>query len=340
MLVPNRPDPKKGKRNQGGPATTGWNAPGDWWDQHRDQILRPGGGGGGGGGAAPAPAPAPAPAAPAFNESAFAIFNKMLQSWGLPTGGDMEAIIRKAVIDGYTPDMIELIVPDLQKTATWNNRFPGWNARVANGFNQLTVGEYLNLENQYHRILSASGLPAGFYDDPSDFGNFIAKNVSPDEIQGRVTAAVTLANQVDPTARNLLSRFYGVGTGDIAAYFLDANRAMPALDKQFRAVSVGAWAERNGLNFTKERFEDLVDKGVTEQMAAQGYATVASLTRNVGRMAGFHRMSFDQTDAENDVFFNDNEKRRQIVGREVAAFRGGSGFRGSVAGRARDAGRY
>ena len=328
------------RRNNDGRGGGGYNRPGQWWDDNRKRWTQPGGGGGGGGTPAPAPAPAP-PAAPPFNESAFEIFKKMLSSWGLPVGGDIEAIVRKAVIDGYTPDMIELVIPDIQNTDSWKARFPGWHARTAAGYNQLTVGEYLALENSYHRILASAGLPAGFYDDPSDYGNWIAKNVSPDELQGRVNAAVDLANRVDPTARNLLSRFYGVGPGDIAAYFLDANRAMPALDKQYKAVNVAAWAQRAGLDVSSvSRYEDLVDKGVTEQMAAQGYATIGTLTDTVGKMARFHGQTYDQSDAENDVFFNDNEKRRRIVEREVAGFRGSAGFSGNLSGRARDAGRY
>jgi hypothetical protein len=133
---------------------------------------------------------------------------------------------------------------------------------------------------------------------------------------------------VDPTARNLLTKFYGVGTGDIAAYFLDASRAMPTLDRQYKAVNVAAWAERAGLDVSgASRYEDLVDKGVNEQMAAQGYGTVASFTRNIGQLGQIYGERYDQTDAENDVFFNDNEKRRRLVGREIAAFSGRAGRR-------------
>src|SRR5687768_4065176 len=149
-----------------------------------------GGGGGGGGGsnlpfnlpgpawrppapAAPAPAPAAPPAAPAvpapvFNQSAYDMFRGMLSQMGLPVGADIEAIIRRAVVDGFTPDQIELLIPEIQETASWNNRFTGWKQRVANGYNQISVGEYLNLENSYKRIMQSAGLPTGFYDDVSD----------------------------------------------------------------------------------------------------------------------------------------------------------------------------
>lgn len=289
---------------------------------------------------APAPgAPAPAPG-PTFNQSAYDLFRSSLASWGIPVGADMEAIIRNAVVDGLGPQNIELIMPDLQNTETWNRRFAGWKARVANGYNQISVGEYLAYENQYKRIMESAGLPAGFYDDPSDFGNLIAKNVSPDELQGRVQAAVELTNQVDPTARALLTQFYGVGQGDLAAYFLDPNRALPTLDKQYKAVNVAAFAKRAGLDtVAATRYEDLVDRGVTAQQAAQGYSTVAQFTSTFGQLASIYGDTFTQQDAEEDVFFNNSEKRRQLVSKERSAFSGRSGLdRGSN--RAATAGSY
>lgn len=265
----------------------------------------------------------------AFNESAYDLFNKTLTSWGIPVGNDMLDILRGAVIEGYTPQQIPLLIPQLEQTATWQNRFPGWKAFTANGYNQQTVGEYLALENQYHRILQAAGLPPGFYDDPSDFGKFIANNIAPEELQERVNAAVSLTNQVDPTARSLLMQFYGVGTGELAAYFLDPNRALPQLDRQYKAVNVAAYAKRAGLQLAAAtRYEDLVDRGLTPQQAAQGFATVKSFTDNFGLLGQIHGISYSQSDAEEDVFFNNNEKRRKIANREVAAFSGRSGSQG------------
>lgn len=274
-------------------------------------------------------------------ESAYTLFASMLNSWGIPVGSDMADIIRTAVMDGIGPDQIDLIVPYLQATDTWKKRFSGWEKRVANGYNQVSVGEYLALESAYHRILQANGLPSGFYDDPSDFGEWIANNVSPDEIQSRVSNAMNLVRQVDPTAKGLLTQFYGVADGDLAAYFLDPKRALPTLQRQYEAVNVAAFAKKAGLNTMNSRhWEELVDKGVTADAAAQGMATVGQFYRTLGSLGEVHGIEYTQSDAEADVFFNDNEKRRKIVQREVAAFSGRSGFQGGVSGRGSTAGSY
>lgn len=257
--------------------------------------------------------------------SAYDLFGNILESWGIPMGSDIASIIQNAAIDGIDPSMIELIIPDIQNTATWNNRFPGWKSRVNNGFNQLTVGEYLALEDSYHRILAEAGLPAGFYNDPSDFGNWIANNVSPDEIRDRVGMAMTAVRQVDPTARDLLTKFYGVTPGDLASYFLDQKRALPVLERQFKAANVAAFASRAGLKVgLATRYEDLVDRGLTVEQAAMGYGTVAAFNEAFGRLGSIYGEQFTQEDAEEDVFFNKNDKRRRLLAKEVSTFSGSS----------------
>ena len=276
------------------------------------------------------------------NASAYRLFANILALWGIPVGADIAAIIQQAVVDGITPDMIDLIIPDIQNTNTWKQRFPGWHARVQHGYPQITVGEYLALEGAYHRIMQAAGLPSGFYDDPADFGNWIANNVSPDELQDRVNGAMDLVRQVDPTARGLLAQFYGVDAGGIAAYFLDPQRALPTLARQYEAVNVASWAARYGLNLMNSaHWEDLVDKGVTKEMAAQGYGTVKRFYDVLGNLGRIHGVQYGQTDAEQDVFFQNEAKRRQIVAAEVAAFSGSSGFRQTgLSGRGSTAGSY
>lgn len=258
-------------------------------------------------------------------ESAFDILKKFFESYGIQFDAEIESLIKGAMLNGYGPEQIEFIMPDLQKTNAFQKRFPGFAQRISNGYNAIQLGEYLALENQYHRIMQQAGLPTGFYDDPSDFGNWIANNVSPDEVMNRVQKATTAAQQIDPTMRNLMAQFYGLSTGDLASYFLDQSRALPVIERQYQSAGVASWAARNGMDVSSiGRYEDLVDKGVTEQQAAQGYGTVRALRDSVGRAASVYGYNYDQSDAEQDVFFNDSEKRRKIVSAEAATFGGSS----------------
>lgn len=257
--------------------------------------------------------------------SAYWILQEFFQSLGLVFDLELSNLIRDFALEGYGPQDIDLLMPQLEQTTAFKNRFAGYHQRVANGYNAISIYEYRQLENEYHRIMAEAGLPVGFYDDPSDYANFIANNVSVAEIQSRVDMAVKAAQSVDPTARDLMARFYGLGTGDVAAYFLDQSRALPVIERQYKAANVASWAQRVGFGVgAMDRYEALVDYGVTEEQAAQSYGTIKSLSDSVGGIAGVYGETYSQTDAEDDVFFGKSEKRRKLVSQEEATFRGRS----------------
>lgn len=252
-------------------------------------------------------------------------FRAFFSSVGLTIDSELEGILKGAIDKGYTDADIDIIMPDIQNTQVFKTRFAGYHQRISNGYNAISIAQYLQMEDAYHRVMQQAGLPAGFYDDPSDFGNFIANDVSVEEVSTRVGLAVDAAKKVDPAMRELMTRFYGLGTGDVAAYFLDPSRALPVIEHQYKSAEVASWAQRNGYAVdSMSRFESLVADGVTADQAAQGYGTVRALDDSVGAIAGIYGESYDQSDAERDVFFNDNEKRRRIISKEAATFGGSS----------------
>lgn len=266
------------------------------------------------------------------NQSAYDILANFFTSMGIKFDAQIQQLVQDAMTAGYGPDKIDLIMPELEKTQAFQNRFPGYTQRIQNGYNAVSLGEYLQLENTYHRILQESGLPAGFYDDPSDFGQWIANNVSPDEISTRVQVATEEALKVDPTTRNLLAQFYGLGTSDLASYFLDPNRSLPVIKRQYASAQIATAASQAGLAVNDmTRYENLLDRGVTADQAAQGFGTVKSFTDALGEAGSIYGINYTQSDAENDVFFNQSDKRRKIVTQESATFNGrSSGATGSA----------
>lgn len=277
----------------------------------------------------PTPPPPPTGSPNEPGQSALDILTSWFeQNLQLGNSAEIVKIIHDAWIAGYSPADINLFLPEIEQTNAFKTRFPGYLTAVKNGYLQGGVGglgQYIQLEGQYRAIVQKAGLPAGFYDDPSDFGQFIAQGASPSEIEARVGMAVRTAQQLDPTMRNLMARFYGISTGDVAAYYLDPDRALPVIERQYQTAGVATWASRFGLDVSSiARYEDLRDKGVTEEQAAQGYGTVKALSDYLGRSARVYGESYDQTDAESDVFFNESTKRRSIIAKEQATFGGTS----------------
>lgn len=304
---------------------------------------------------------------------AFAELKKFLESYGIVVGKDLESVLTNIMTSGYTAEDIDLFMPEIEKTTSFQARFPGYSARQKNGYSAISLGDYINLENEYHRIMQSAGMPKSFYDSPQDYGSWIANDVSPDEINTRVAAATSIAQRVDPTMRTILAQAYGIGTGDLAAYALDPAKAGPILNDQ-KSREEAAKSVRDRLSDTKRyltapggerqtsdlyadllnqgysiadvermvgasgvaaaaagsgmysgsinRFEDLFQRGVTAQQAEQGYGRVGQFNNALSAMAARYGETYDQTAAEEDVFFNDTEKRERIVRQEAAQFQG------------------
>lgn len=151
----------------------------------------------------------------------------------------------------------------------------------------LKPAEYIETENTFREYMASAGLPAGFYDSPDDFSNFIANGVSPDEVKARVTLAKTALNNADQNIVKALKDYYGLTTGELTAYLLDKEKAFNAigdkftyttneLEKQYAAAEVGGVALRAGVDATKAFSEEIV----TAQKQGQAEAAFQTAARN------------------------------------------------------------
>lgn len=317
--------------------TSGWGSLANW-SQQNGSVIRPTDGWGSLAVWPPAPTTTtttttntttttPLPPTTDPTVSAMDYLRKFFANIGLVMDAELEGVLLNAMKAGYTPADIQsgILMPDIQKTQAFQKRFPGYNARLDNHLNAISIAEYLQLEDAYRSIMANAGLPAGFYDDPADMGVWIAKGTSPAEIESRVRMAVDMAKSIDPTMRDLMARFYGLSTGDVAAYYLDPARALPEIEKQYKTAGVASWAARSGYQITDmNRYQALVEAGITPEQAAQAYGTIRQIDTTMGKIANVYGETYTQTDAEQDVFFNNNEKRRRLASWEAATFSGSS----------------
>ena len=208
-------------------------------------------------------------------------------------------------------------------------RFPGNIARIKAGLTPLDELAYLEQEKSYRQILSYYGLPSGFYDDNNDFANWIAGDVSPEEIGQRVSMATRLANNADPNLKRSLKQFYGVTDGDLTAYFLDRKRTTDILERQVRAAEIGAETLRSGVLKTGRKFaEGLVDAGIEAGQARAALNDVADevdTVRMLGDIEGNRVSRRDQVEAKLGIDTEADSKVRGLKSRERARFGGSAG---------------
>lgn len=171
-----------------------------------------------------------------------------------------------------------LVSIKLKETPEYKQRFIGNENRKKAGLQPLTPAEYISAESAYKKVMRDSQLPVGFYDQPDDFAKFLGNDVSPSELQQRVDIANQSLQNADPYFTDSLRRLYGLQSGDMLAYALDPERALPFITRQQKAAQFGAEAARQGIQVTKPMAETYTDQlGVTQAQARQGFEQVAEI---------------------------------------------------------------
>jgi hypothetical protein len=141
---------------------------------------------------------------------------------------------------------VEQIMLDLRQRSEYKTRFPAMETLSSRG-RAISEAEYIGLETQYTQLMRSYGLPAGFYDGTDDFAGFISKDVSPVELQRRLDLYQQAVFEAPRETRDELRRLYGVDEGGLLAFYIDADRALPLLQKQFQTAQVSGLAQRAGL---------------------------------------------------------------------------------------------
>lgn len=255
------------------------------------------------------------------NRDAYLALTDLFSSYGL---GTLAPKIYDYIKNGYSADTISIL---LQQTSEYKQRFAGNESRKNAGLPVLSPSEYLATEASYRQVMESAGLPAGFYDQPSDFTTWIGKNVSPTEIQSRVDLATQATTLSNPSYRQALNQM-GISDNQLTAYFLDSTRALPTLQKSAATAAIGAEALQQGLTFDTQYAQQLATSGVTQGTARQGYAEIADTLGKYQSLSQIYGGEYNQRTAENAAFLGDAkavEQQRKLVEREAANFGGSVG---------------
>lgn len=261
------------------------------------------------------------------NRDAFMALKSLFDSYGL---GSLADKIYNYVKNGESADTISI---QLQDTPEYKQRFAGNEARKANGLPVLSPADYLTTETSYKQIMAAAGMPSGFYDQNSDFNNWIGKNISPSEIQQRVDMATQATILSNPDYRKALNQM-GIDDAHLTAYFLDTNKAMPYLQKAAATAQIGAEALRNNLQFDQGYAEQLATMGISADQARQGFQQVAGELDTLNALGAVYGEDWNLKQSEAATFGTEGAtaaqaKQRRLLSQERGAF---GGREGSAAG--------
>jgi len=205
------------------------------------------------------------------------VLNTVLASYGLGSMADFvyKNIVTSGVVDMSNPDAI---IFALKTQPEYQKRFAANTTRVTNGLPELDPASYIAMENAYRNTMKQNGLPDYLYNEDTDFQALISGDVSPQELQSRVMDGYNAVAQADPTVKAQMKELYGVTDAQLAAYFLDPKKTAPALVEQAKAANIAARGkELSGIQLDKLSAQDLVQRGITVDQAAQGFTKIGQM---------------------------------------------------------------
>ena len=234
--------------------------------------------------------------------------------------------IRELVINGSTESTIAF---ELQETPEYKQRFKANTERLKKGLSVLDAGTYIGMEDSYRQALRAYGLKQ--FDTDDYVSQFIANDISANELSNRIVTAVQRVQNADPAITRQLKDFYNIGQNDLVAYVLDPNQQFQKIERQVQAAEIGVAAARQGITAGVQVAEQLAAQGVTQAEAQKGYATIADILPDAKRLSDIYGNTlegYDLGQAEQEVFnqlASAQRKRQKLTQREIAAFGGSSG---------------
>lgn len=265
-------------------------------------------------------------------KSAFDILKEELTRYGL---GDLIEDTLTLAQEGVNPDEFAL---RLRQTTRYKDRFKANDDRLKAGLRALSEAEYVGLEDQYQRIMRQYGLPKSFYSTGTagrqpGLEKFISGDVSPAELEDRVQLAVDRVTNAPASVLEAMRQYYpGITQGDIIAYTLDPERALPVIKRQIQAAEIGAAAKTAGLGLGAIRAEELAARGITQEQAQQGYQAISEILPRGEQLSKIYGQEpYSQTTAEQEIFglegaASARRKRRQLGGLEESQFQRQSGL--------------
>lgn len=264
---------------------------------------------------------------------AFRYMESQLRAWGLDS---LIGDLRNLIVKGETnTDTLTLA---LSNTKAYKIRFAGNEERIKNGLAALSPAQYLSMEASYRDVLQAYGLPKGFYDQHSDFADFIGKDISASELDQRAKIAHDQYENAPAYMKQLWGQYYGT-KGDAIAAILDPDVATQRIVDRANTVAIGGSAAKYGINIGYADAARLDRAGITGSDADKAYQQIAqsqSLDQGIAQRFGQNVNLRQEEDARLLGNAQDTQKLNQLYGEEAALFKGRMGVTGQSLGVSQD----
>jgi len=182
---------------------------------------------------------------------------------------------------------------ELRETEAFKKRFAANVKRAAAGLSQLQPSTYVEMERIYREVMKSNGMDR-YFNRPEIIQSLLEGDVSPQELQARISEGYRRVQEADPATREQMRRLYNVDESDLAAYFLNPAETMPILTRRAEAARLAARAQEGGMELNKMTAEELASRGITEQQAQEGFGSISRRRGLYETMAGEEDISMQE----------------------------------------------
>ena len=235
--------------------------------------------------------------------SAFQIIKEEFDRYGI---GKLVGDVENLLIQGTPPAEYSF---QLRQTPTYKQRFAANAERLKKGLRVLDEASYVALEDQYQDVMRRYGLPESYYQRDEigtqiAFEKLIAADVSNIELEKRIQNTQARIFDANPEVMTAMRQFYpGITNGEILAYALDPETALPQLERKIAAAEIGGAALQAGLGTSAARAEELAAAGITKAAAQEQYGKIAQMLPRAGTLADIYKQGpYTQATAETEAF--------------------------------------
>ncbi len=255
-------------------------------------------------------------------DQAMAQIKSIFNTYGLST---LYSKIEGYVRAGYNADTVALM---LRETPEYQARFPAMKTLTGRG-RAITEADYIGYEQGAAGLEQQYGLPKGML--MGNVTGLLEADVSVMELKDRVTLASAASIQAPQELKDTLSKYYNIGSGGLAAYWLDPAIATPLLEKQYATAQIGAEALRQNIGLDLSIASELEGLGVTQEAARTGFGEVA---KQSGFSAGAGDVASQDTLIKANVGGNAAAQKdvQRVAASRVGRFQQGGEFLGDKSG--------
>lgn len=211
----------------------------------------------------------------AINQSAQDILRAFLADYGLESlanwAWNQYTASGVTSIDEFTP----ILRAELPKQQEFKVRFPAYDQMLQQG-KGISVDEYVRYEKDLNKAANYYGLPAGFIEDRDYIAKIMLADVSADEFAERAQMARDNALNAPAETRQALQDLYGMSEGDLTAFWMDPDKAMPLLQRRSAAANIAGAGLRNAVAISAAEAERLAAEDITAARAREGFQQVAA----------------------------------------------------------------